>query len=415
MKIVMSHPTGNTNVRAIINALEKANMLAEFNTTLAINLNSLMYRLAPPSICKQLQRRSFEVQHSKLNTYPFLEIARMCLPKIGLKEYVQKERSWASIDSVYQSLDKSVGRRLKHLNRAGDITGVYGYEDGALQTFIEAKKLGITCIYDLPIAYWETSRKLLLEESIRLPLWAETLGGGIHDSDEKLERKTREMELADIVLGPGDFVKKSLPTWAAEKHIIMAHFGSPFGHYHSDLNKRTTRKLRILFVGSMGQRKGLADLFSAVKLLNRNDVELLVMGSMMVPINFYESQLTDFTYLPNRPHQQVLELMRSCDVLCLPSIVEGRALVMQEAMSQGLPLIITSNTGGEDLIIEGETGFLVPIRSPFAIAEKLNWFLENRSQIPQMGRLAQIHAERYTWEDYGMKVACGLSTLLTRN
>jgi glycosyltransferase involved in cell wall biosynthesis len=165
----------------------------------------------------------------------------------------------------------------------------------------------------------------------------------------------------------------------------------------------------------MGQRKGLADLFGAIKLLNRNDVELLVMGSTMVPLDFYANQLADFTYLPNRPHQQVLELMRSCDVLCLPSIVEGRALVMQEAMSQGLPLIITPNTGGEDLIIDGETGFLVPIRSPMAIAEKLNWFLENRSQIPEMSRMAQRHARSYTWEDYGTKVASSLSTLLTRN
>jgi hypothetical protein len=221
MKIVMSHPTGNTNVRAIITALEKANMLAEFNTTLAIKSNSLLYRFAPTSVCKQLQRRNFEVEDSKINTHPMLEIARMLLPQIGLKDFVRKESSWASIDSVYKGLDKSVSRRLKDLTKTDHITGVYGYEDGALNTFIEAKKLGITCIYDLPIAYWETSRKLLLEESERLPIWAETLGGGIYDSEAKLERKTREMELADIVLGPGDFVKQSLPQWASAKPIII--------------------------------------------------------------------------------------------------------------------------------------------------------------------------------------------------
>ena len=132
----------------------------------------------------------------------------------------------------------------------------------------------------------------------------------------------------------------------------------------------------------------------------------------MVPIEFYQKELPEFTYLPNRPHEQVLSLMRSCDVFCLPSIVEGRALVMQEAMSQGLPLIITPNTGGEDLIIEGHTGFLVPIRSAEAIAEKLNWFLENRSKIPAMGRMAQKHATKYSWEGYGSKIVSALSDFL---
>ena len=92
--------------------------------------------------------------------------------------------------------------------------------------------------------------------------------------------------------------------------------------------------------------------------------------------------------------------MRSCDVFCLPSIVEGRALVVQEAMSQGLPIIITSNTGGEDLVIEGETGFLVPIRSPNMIAEKIKWFVENREQVIIMGEKAVKHSQKYTWDNY---------------
>jgi glycosyltransferase involved in cell wall biosynthesis len=100
--------------------------------------------------------------------------------------------------------------------------------------------------------------------------------------------------------------------------------------------------------------------------------------------------------------------MRTCDVFCLPSIAEGRALVMQEAMSQGLPLIITSNTGGADLIDEGETGFLIPTASPDSIAEKISWFLDNRNLIPEMGYKAQKKAAGYTWDAYGDKIAQSL-------
>jgi glycosyltransferase involved in cell wall biosynthesis len=96
--------------------------------------------------------------------------------------------------------------------------------------------------------------------------------------------------------------------------------------------------------------------------------------------------------------------MQSCDVLVLPSIVEGRALVQQEAMACGLPLIVTRNAGGEDLIIEGETGFLVPAGSPAALAEKIEWFLQNAARLPAMSSAARAKAAEFTWPDYGEKI-----------
>ena len=64
----------------------------------------------------------------------------------------------------------------------------------------------------------------------------------------------------------------------------------------------------------------------------------------------------------------------------LPSIVEGRALVQQEALSCGLPIIVTPNAGGEDLVEEGITGHLVPIRSPEKIAEAISSLLADRNE-----------------------------------
>jgi glycosyltransferase involved in cell wall biosynthesis len=150
----------------------------------------------------------------------------------------------------------------------------------------------------------------------------------------------------------------------------------------------------------MTQRKGLADLFAAIKVVKSKEIELVVMGSPLAPMEFYRSEFADFIYEEPRPHARVLELMESCDVLALPSIVEGRALVQQEAMSCGLPLIVTKNAGGEDLTEEGRTGFLVPIRAPEAIAEKLDWFAANRDKLPEMKRAAFEKAATLTWERY---------------
>ena len=363
-------------------------------------------------------RRNYSLPVHKIRSHPWRELARLGLPKIGLGRLAKQEHVLASIDAVYKKLDQATARRLRRISSKKNINAIYAFEDGALDSFTKAKELGLKCIYDLPIAYWETGRRLMMEEAERLPEWACTLGGGIKDSQSKLQRKTKELELADMIVVPGQFVKDSLPGWSKTKRIVVAPFGSPSVITESDkkteqqTDKVFNRRLRVLFVGSMGQRKGLGDLFEAMRLLNHPNIELVVMGSLLAPLEFYRSQYSSFTYEPGRPHEQVLALMKTCDVFCLPSIVEGRALVMQEAMSRGLPLIITPNTGGADLIEDGKTGFLVPIRSPQAIADKLCWFTDNRSKLSEMGEQAQRHAATYTWENYGNTVTTGIKTFL---
>lgn len=74
----------------------------------------------------------------------------------------------------------------------------------------------------------------------------------------------------------------------------------------------------------------------------------------------------------------------------------------------GLPLIATINAGGSDLIHEGETGFLVPIRSPESIAEKLAWLADHRELLPQMRNQARQQAQEVTWKAYQQKILSAL-------
>ena len=411
MRILVSHPTGNANVKAILYGFQKNNMLSAYLTTLAFNKLPNFFNIIPKKIRNELSRRTFdELPLGKVFIYPLREIMRLLFTKIGMNKFTDGEAAWVGIDQVYWSFDQYVAGFLnKNTNRAIDF--VYAYEDGALETFKEAKKQNIICIYDLPIAYWAVGRDLMIQEASRLPVWAKTMGGGVTNSTYKLDRKTQELELADTVVVASEFVKRSLPqNLITQKKIILSPFGTPL-YDLPDLTikyKNPSKKLRVLFVGSMSQRKGLADLFAAINFLNNSNIELVVMGSLIESLEFYKKRCVNFTYESGRPHHDVLLLMRSCDIFCLPSIVEGRALVMQEAMSQGLPLIITANTGGEDLIIEGETGFLVPIQSPEAIAERINWFYENQNQIARMSIAAQRHVSNYTWELYTERIVDAL-------
>ena len=254
---------------------------------------------------------------------------------------------------------------------------------------------------------------LLEEEKERLPAWELTLSArAIPRRNSRARPKRRGWRTSVIV--PSLFVLHSLPEpIRVEKECVVAEFGSPPANL--DAARRApgkAAKLRVLFVGSMTQRKGLADVFAAMKLLKRADVELVVMGSPIAPMEFYRGQYPDFTYMNTRPHRDVLELMRDCDVLVLPSLAEGRALVQQEAMANGLPLIITENTGGEDLIVPGETGFLVPIRNPEAIAEKIAWLADHREALPDMRVAAVKKAEEYPWLRYRNRVLSALTAAL---
>lgn len=410
MKILISHPSGNSNVRAIAKGFLTQGLLYQFHTSIAVFPNNFWHKIAKLKGLGDIKRRSFDSGlQAYTEIYPVKEIGRMIASKLSLNALTKSETGIFSVDKVYHNLDKKISKKLLDAKKNG-LTAVYAYEDGALETFIAAKKLGLECIYDLPIAYHTLLQELLHEEAIRKSSWAFTLGGGIHDSGKKLERKKRELELADTIVVASDFVRHSLPEWAHGKKIIQSPFGTPFSSNEFDLEEKSkTKRLRILFVGSMTQRKGLADLFDAIELVDASKVELVVLGSLAAPLSFYTDQVK-FTYEPTRSHDKVLELMRTCDVFCLPSIVEGRALVIQEAMSQGLPIIITPNTGAEDLVIDEETGFLVPIRNPDAIADKINWFLANRNKIFQMGKKAKQLADTYSWDSYANKICTVLSS-----
>jgi glycosyltransferase involved in cell wall biosynthesis len=409
---LLAHPFGNEFVRALLGALDRAGLLAKFVTALGWSNASPLLHGLPGKLRFQMARRSYDLPHDRIKSHPAREIVRLLADSVGQHWLIEHERGWASIDRVWRGVDGSATAFLRESYQRLNIRAVYAYEDCAEQLFETARELGVRRIYDLPIAYWETAQRLLQEEAERYPDWEPTLLA-TRDSAEKLARKTRELELAELVICPSNFVLDSLPENArASKPCHVVPFGSPTREQVGfSERKQSQGPMRLLFAGALTQRKGLADLFAAMKLLGSKKVELVVMGPLLRPLGWYREQLPCFVYEAPRPHRNVLQLMQTCDVLVLPSIVEGRALVQQEAMACGLPIIVTINAGGDDLIAEGETGFLVPIRSPEAIAEKINWCVMNRASIAGMAIAAQRRASELTWSGYGEMILAAIRSL----
>lgn len=404
--ILFSHPTGNANVRYAALGLQSAGLLGEFWTCLNARPNSVWSKILPTSLARQLNRRAFpEALQPHLHAYPFFEVSRLLAPRFKLCHLTRHEVGPLSVDSVYRSLDRRVSRRLR---QRGGFSGVYAYEDGAAFTFREAKKRGLKCFYDQPIGYWRAARSLLLEEAERVPAWASTLIGN-EDSAEKTARKDEELALADVVFVASSYTLQTLSQAPQLKApVIVLPYGAP--HRPATAPKRTVARantdvIRAIFVGSLGQRKGLSYLFDACRSLGKS-VELTIIGTLpLQPCAALEAELKRVRWIPSCPHAQVLEEMASHDVFVFPSLFEGFGLVLLEAMAMGLPVITTAHTAGPDLLENGKEGFIVPIRSAEAIAEKLTLLRRETGLIEEMGRRAAERAATFTWDAYGARLA----------
>lgn len=412
--ILFSHPTGSTMSRQSLRAIFEASLLFGYWTTLGVSKHSMLYQLPlPQGIHNEIKKRAYSMPQEYMHTAGGRELMRLMLQKLRFHYWIRHEKGFFSTDAIFQAHDRRVASAIAKV-RNKLLKAVYGYEDSCEKTFEAAREKGLHCIYELPIAYWETSTRLLKEEAQRYPQWDSTLLGN-RDSEAKNERKIKELMLADTIFYPSLFVKNSIPAeLLGSKNCVLTPYGAPFVNV-SEVHKKhlvKNNKLKVLFVGTLTQRKGLADIFEAFKILKRTDIELTLLGHPIKPLSFYKSQGVPFTYKPPRHRKEVFKVMKDCDVFLFPSIVEGRANVQLEALACGLPLIVTPNAGGEDLVIEGKTGFLVPIRSPQSIAEKLNWMADHKDLLPGMSEAAKEKANAVSWRVYRQRITKAVSSLI---
>ena len=172
---------------------------------------------------------------------------------------------------------------------------------------------------------------------------------------------------------------------------------------YSSLKNR--KKIKLLFVGRLEQRKGIGDVVQVADSL-KDFVSLTIVGQK--PTNDCEalnSALTKHLWIPSMPHSKILEVMKEHDVLLFPSLFEGFGMVITEAMSQGTPVITTERTAGPDLITHGQNGWLMKAGSTVSLRNCVEEIIENRELISQVGKNALESAFNRPWKQYGDELA----------
>ena len=379
MKVTISHPHGNPNSNEAARGFCERGWLCDFHTGFA--------RLEGAAFAKTSIKRHFLWQTASA-------LGRRLRPS-GLTSSV----SW--YDVMFCGHDSQVSRRL---DKNPDV--VYAYEDGARQTFEVALKQRVARVYELPAGYYlgvakEIERAVRRSSPMTNPQVSQT-------PSWKMARKDKELDLADLVIVPSKWALKTLRfSKAGAKRVLKIPYGTPA----DDIQVRTKRPsgpFSVLFAGKIGMRKGVPLLIEAWTRLGLPNAQLLLAGPMKVADGFLNEQ-SNIQYLGALHRLRLLEVMKTSDLFVFPSLADGFGLVIGEAMSAGVPVLTTTNTGGPELITNGQEGWCVPSHDIDALVERIEWAYQNRDALYEMGVLARKRAEQWTWADYRRSLTSELS------
>ncbi|MEL0120217.1 MAG: glycosyltransferase family 4 protein, partial [Opitutae bacterium] len=168
----------------------------------------------------------------------------------------------------------------------------------------------------------------------------------------------------------------------------------------------------INYVGLLEPAKGIRTLLHAYeKVQYERNIELRIWGgtgsrSMSRLLHGYQARLPGILVRPGSIIQHGLkEVYGNASLQVHPSLSDGFGYVVQEAMAAGLPVIVTDTTGAADIVEHGRSGFIVPPEESSAIAQRISYLYDNRSQLPVLGANARSAAALCTPDSFSASLA----------
>ncbi len=271
------------------------------------------------------------------------------------------------------------------------------WSGSSLEAFVEAKKLNKITILERGSSHYNFQMKILGDEY-------EKFNKVFIPNYMAWQRELLEYELADYIMVPSTYVKRSfIEQGFPEKKILLNPYGVDLSSFKQI--EKEDEIFRVIFAGGFSYQKGVQYLLQAFYELDLPNSELWHLGTVSEEIKpIVEKFQTDkIKYLGHKPQGDLYKYYSQGSVFVIMSIQEGLAMVQPQAMACGLPLICTTNTGGEDLITkDGEEGFVINIRDVEALKEKLLYLYHNPDVCHEMGQKAKRKVSKgFTWDDYG--------------
>jgi len=380
--------SGKFHAFALAEQLADREMLDQFFTSYASMKNNFFSRI---------------VSRADKENIPVRKIITNIPLAFPLKLWQKKAHVWNHY------FDLSVARRIRKSKSRVFI----GWSGMSLHSMRAARKAGMISIVERGSSHILFQNELLTREYNRYGL-------RFHTHPDVLSTELKEYEEADYISVPSHFVKKTfLDRGIPESKIFLNPYGVK-GDF-TDAGKmgdgNEQRKLKILYLGTLSYRKGLLYLFEALNLLDipQDEYEVDFIGKIEKGFNrFCKSYRKDnWNFIGHIDHNQLPGYIRSADLGVIPSIEDGFGMVIPQMMACRIPVITTTNTGGNDLIRNGENGFVIPIRDPRSIAQKIELLYNDRAMLSRMKDQAlDTILEGNTWKAYGDRYAAFLKNIV---
>ncbi|MBV6550772.1 glycosyltransferase family 4 protein [Acinetobacter soli] len=360
---------------------------------------SVVGRFHAFDLAKQLDKYGYLY---KLNTtHPYFSVKRWGIKKNKVNSNIMLElinRYFHRIIGV-QAVRKIVYKFQALSNRKyiKDTDVFISWSGASLELIHSSKKQNKKLILERGSSHYSYQMDILSEEY--------ALYGIKHQVDDfVLKRELQEYELADYISIPSTFVKETFLKYGVpEQKLLVNPYGVDLSHFHKiDKNDQV---FRIITSGNLSIRKGTRYLLEAFDQLNLKNAEIWHIGSihedMKEWLKNYKNPNVHF--LGHKPQQELYQYYSQGSIFVLMSLEDGFAMVLTQAMSCGLPIITSTNTGGPDLISEqGKEGYVVPIRDVEKLKQIILELYNDPEKLQRMSESAQKRVEKgFTWDDYG--------------
>jgi glycosyltransferase involved in cell wall biosynthesis len=337
----------------------------------------------------------------KVTTFPWFQTPYMAMNKWGWGgEFLNMHLAWLA----HQTLDRFAARHLPECDVLIALSG------SGLHASRTAQSRGAQYVCDRGSSHIRFQEQILHEEFLR---WGERFPG---IDPRIIEKEEAEYEAADLITVPSTFVFNSFVEMGVPREKLRRiPYGVDLKRFEKVANPDPERFV-VLFVGRVSLRKGVPDLLEAFDRLAHPRKELRFVGGIEPEMRRHFNKRgigENVVFVGHLPQLKLKEEMSRANVMVLPSIEEGLAMVQAQALACGCPVIGTTNTGASDLFGDGVEGFIVPPRDPEALVGRLAELAESPLRRAEMGAAAIERVKMLGgWDSYGDEMVAVLHDLL---
>lgn len=222
-------------------------------------------------------------------------------------------------------------------------------------------------------------------------------------SDAHLEQNELEYALADRIVVGSRFVETTLiEAGVSREKIVVAEYGTDASSFpYLERRRHSAEELRVAMIGTGFVRKGMLRTIRAAR--RAGGVKVHVFGGISDVPNPQEFEDVA-VFHGHVPRADLARLLARCHIFALPSVWEGSAYAIGEAMATGLPVIVTPNAGS--WARAGIDGFVVPVGDEEEIALSFEKFRDEELR-RNMARSARQNAELHSWGAFRHAVRSG--------